>query len=59
MAECHDMPLFVMMITNHSQVSHIQAVRRQAMGVLDSVVDTALLRALVRVRVFESWVTSL
>lgn len=53
------MPLFVMMITNHSQVSHIQALRRQAMGVLDSVVDTALLRALVRVRVFESWVTLL
>jgi hypothetical protein len=26
------------------------------MGVLDSVVDTALLRALVRVRAFASWV---
>jgi hypothetical protein len=32
------------------QVSHVQAMRRQAVGVLDAVVDTALLRALVRVR---------
>jgi hypothetical protein len=60
LAVCRDvvMPLLVIITydANRSQVSHIQAVRRQAMGVLDSVVDTALLRALVRVRAFESWV---
>lgn len=39
------------------QVSHVQAARRQVIGVLDAVVDTALLRALVRVREFVFLVT--
>jgi hypothetical protein len=47
----------LLMRANRLQVSHVQAVRRQAIGVLDAVVDTALLRALVRVREFASLVT--
>ena len=42
-------PSCLLTVANRLQVSHVQAVRRQAVGVSDAVVDTALLRALVRV----------